>query len=471
MPKPSSTSEPRRWPDHRTVWRWHFYAGLFCIPFVLWLATTGSIYLFKPQIEQWLDRPYEQLQLSGASAPPSAQVQAALAAVPGSVLNAYELPATARSATRVLAGQGAQVFRVYVHPESLEVLRVVDEDKRFMQLIFHLHGELLQGDRGSMVVELAASWTIVMLITGLYLWWPTNGAGLAGVVYPRLNRGRRFLWRDLHAVTGFWIAFFALFLLISGLPWAKSWGGMLKEVRKLGSVPAITQDWTTGRSSELAERRLANAQEWSEHSGHHSASVAVVDEHASHSARGPANYKALDRIVPVVQAARLHSPVLITPPSEASANWTAKSDTQNRPKRVTLQLDGATANIIARQEFSDRPLMDRIVGVGVAAHEGQLFAPLNQVLGVFTTLGLITLSISAIILWLRRRPTGVLGAPHATARPKLAWALIAVTLVLAVLLPLFGASLLIMLCIERFLLRRLAPTREFLGLSSDQHPA
>jgi hypothetical protein len=26
--------------DHRTVWRWHFYAGLFCIPFVLWLATT-----------------------------------------------------------------------------------------------------------------------------------------------------------------------------------------------------------------------------------------------------------------------------------------------------------------------------------------------------------------------------------------------------------------------------------------------
>ena len=42
---------------YRAVWRWHFYAGIFCIPFVVWLACTGSIYLFKPQIERWLDRP------------------------------------------------------------------------------------------------------------------------------------------------------------------------------------------------------------------------------------------------------------------------------------------------------------------------------------------------------------------------------------------------------------------------------
>ena len=38
--------------DHRIVWRWHFYAGLFCIPFVLWLSVTGTIFLFHPQIQQ-----------------------------------------------------------------------------------------------------------------------------------------------------------------------------------------------------------------------------------------------------------------------------------------------------------------------------------------------------------------------------------------------------------------------------------
>src|SRR5947207_10551794 len=84
--------------DYRTVWRWHFYAGLFCIPFVIWLATTGSIYLFKPQVEGWLDRPYENLAVTGSPAPPSRQVSAALPAVPGSVLNTYELPETPSSA-------------------------------------------------------------------------------------------------------------------------------------------------------------------------------------------------------------------------------------------------------------------------------------------------------------------------------------------------------------------------------------
>lgn len=28
---------------YRTIWRWHFYAGIFCIPFVIVLAITGAI--------------------------------------------------------------------------------------------------------------------------------------------------------------------------------------------------------------------------------------------------------------------------------------------------------------------------------------------------------------------------------------------------------------------------------------------
>jgi hypothetical protein len=30
---------------YNAVWRWHFYAGLFCIPFIIWLSLTGTIYL------------------------------------------------------------------------------------------------------------------------------------------------------------------------------------------------------------------------------------------------------------------------------------------------------------------------------------------------------------------------------------------------------------------------------------------
>ena len=98
----------RSWPGYRTIWRWHFYAGLIAIPFILWLATTGAIYLFRPQIEAWLDRPYDHLDMTGGPASAQAQVSAALKAVPGSNLHFYQLPTTPQSAVQIIVGRGAK---------------------------------------------------------------------------------------------------------------------------------------------------------------------------------------------------------------------------------------------------------------------------------------------------------------------------------------------------------------------------
>ncbi len=182
----------KSWPDYRAVWRWHFYASLFCIPFVIILAISGSIYLFKPQIEDWNDRPYDHLEITGRPASAAEQIRAALAAVPGASFSAYELPKATDAASRVIVRQEGQATRVYVHPQTLQVLKVFPENERFTRLLFRLHGELLMGDRGSMLVELAASWTIIMIVTGLYLWWPREAKGLGGVLYPRLGAGRAF---------------------------------------------------------------------------------------------------------------------------------------------------------------------------------------------------------------------------------------------------------------------------------------
>jgi len=42
---PGRTATPAP-PDgilYRTIWRWHFYAGLIVLPFLLWLAITGGL--------------------------------------------------------------------------------------------------------------------------------------------------------------------------------------------------------------------------------------------------------------------------------------------------------------------------------------------------------------------------------------------------------------------------------------------
>jgi uncharacterized iron-regulated membrane protein len=450
---------------YTTIRRWHFYAGLFCVLFILLLSLTGSFYLFKPQIESYLDRPYEGLALAGARKTAAEQVAAALAAVPGSVLNSYQLPATPRSAVQVLVGRGTELYRIYVHPETLAILKRESEDGRLMQLLFHLHGELLLGDGGSMVVELAASWAIVMIITGLYLWWPRSAQGLAGLLYPRLGNGRRVFWRDLHAVTGVWISLFVLFLLVSGLPWAKSWGGMLKELRQMGTTVTVKQDWTTGRSSELGIRQAMNRQgtALSEHAGHH---------HATEAINGNKDYSIIDRLIEAVGPLHLAPPVLISPPSQRSPDWTARSEAQNRPLRVNLVLDADTGAIKSRQDFADRPLLDRIIGVGVAAHEGQLFGWPNQALGILTAMGLWMMTISSVVLWWKRRLPGTLGAPPINhVRPSLSRPLIAVIVTFGVLLPLFGISMVVIVALDRWVLPHIPTAQKYLGLTDSNEAA
>jgi uncharacterized iron-regulated membrane protein len=247
---PSPSRSEKRAQLYRMLWRWHFYAGLFCIPFVIILSITGAIYLYKPQVEAFLDRPYRGLAFEGVAQPASRQVQAALASAPGHQLKSYQLPQDQSDAVAILVSRGGVDQLVYVHPQSLEILKSIPAESRFMAVLRTIHGELLMGDNGSLIVELAASWALVMVATGLYLWWPRGARGLAGLAWPRLNQGSKILWRDLHAVTGVWVSFFAMFLIITGLPWANVWGDAFKAVRKATGTSAQSQDWTRSRSSE-----------------------------------------------------------------------------------------------------------------------------------------------------------------------------------------------------------------------------
>ena len=420
------------------------------------MASSGSIYLFKTQIESWIDRQYDNLATSGPPATAADQIRAALAAVPGSTLNAYEVPEGAGSAARVIVNREGKVTRVYVHPESLHVLKTVDENARFTKVLFRLHGELLMGNRGSAVVELAASWAIIMITTGIFLWWPRKAKTLGGIVYPRLHGGSRIFWRDLHGVTGFWISGLALFLLFSGLPWAKFWGDHFKNMRHLTGTAVAQQDWTNGQSSVPTSKSASSK---AEHDGHRPKS-------SWRKSRGttPSDLAAVDRIVATVRLLQMRAPVVIEPPDSGSGDWTAKSMTPNRPWRVELVVDGATGAIKDRTEFKDRRLIDRIIGTGIAAHEGQLFGWPNQLLGLVTAMGLILLCVSSVVMWWRRRESGVLGAPDPAESPRFSRGLVILVALFGTYLPLFGASLIAVLILEWTLLRRIPRLRVWLGL-------
>ena len=444
---------------YRTIWRWHFYAGVLCIPFVLWLSVTGAIYLFKPQIEAWIDRPYAGLAGTGEQRTPAEMVSAAIAAVPGAVLHRYILPSAPNDARQIVVGVGAAQTRVYVHPFSGDVLRVEKEEDRFMRLIFRLHGELLVGRTGSTLVEIAASWTIVMILTGLFLWWPRNGAALAGTLYPRLTAAPRIFWRDLHAVTALWVSLLAVFLILSGLPWAKSWGSYLEAVREFTGTVAGQQDWSAGSEKDAALRAQLDA-----------GVRAALDPHAEHGGSmteeahaSTGAFDAINKVVAVAENLALAAPVEISPPTGRTKGWLVVSNVADRTVRETYRLD-AGGRTLMHDTFADRHWIDQVVGVGIAVHEGAKFGLVNQLINLLTVVDLMIVSVSAAAMWWRRRPDGALGAPRVAGRSGFAAPVFGVIIILAVILPSFGATLILALTLERLVLSRLPKASAWLGL-------
>jgi uncharacterized iron-regulated membrane protein len=437
---------------YRTIWRWHFYAGLFVIPFVILLSVTGAIYLFKPQIELWEEGRWSaRVVTARIAADADAQVAAALSAVSGSQVRNYRLPRSseAPAAITVDVANGGQ-REVFVMPDGT-VAAVVDPEARISAFVARLHGSLLAGRAGGILVELAGSWAIVMTLTGLYLWWPKSANGrwrAAGVLWPRLGRGSAALWRDLHAVTGIWVAGLVLVLLLTALPWTDVWANGFRLLRaEMGWTASGPQDWKSGGPVHV-------------HVAREQLKVPV-----------PTGQFTWNDMVVRARREALPHPALVIPPFAANrfgpANgyeWKLTSEAQNRPLIRSIFIDPETGAEIRRTGFRDKHVIDQVINYGIAWHEGQLFGLANQLIGLATALAMLVMAISGFILWRHRHPGQGLGAPLAVLPRRHMRLATPITLALAAMLPLLAASLVAMLLLEKLVIQRLPRVAYWLGV-------
>jgi uncharacterized iron-regulated membrane protein len=442
-----SEAAPKSAALYRTIWRWHFYAGLFVIPFIIILSLTGAVYLFKPQIDRWEESAFQSTPTAQAVSP-NVQLGAALAAFPAAQFHSYRLPERAGDAAMIHLGLADGTMRDVFVSSGGRVTGSLSQNDRWIEFVREIHGELLAGKWGAYLVELAGCWAIVMILSGLYLWWP-NGRGMAGVVWPRLYGGKQLFWRDLHAVTGFWVSGFALVLLVTALPWAGVWGDAFKMARTELGLVQDRPDWKIG-GGEHAE---------------HDHNAMMRQQAAGVPMTGLADIVAKAEAEP-----NLPYPVLVKPPGAAdkagSANmvWTVKSEAQNRPLNVTITYDMATGEELSRKGFGDKHVIDRAIGYGIAWHEGQLFGWINQLIGVLTAFVLVTLAISGFVLWRRRRPQFALGAPPLPKVPVKIKGVVAIIFILAALLPLLALSLIMLLIFDRLILPHIPKASAWLGV-------
>ncbi|MCG7503731.1 PepSY-associated TM helix domain-containing protein [Mesorhizobium retamae] len=423
---------------YRAVWRWHFYAGLLVLPFMITLAVTGALYLFKDEIDGIVhsDLKLVEVQESAAKALPSQMVDAAVAVYPGTAVKFTDpvSPDGSAEITVETANQGK--LAVYVDPYTGKVLGALPDRGTVMWTIRYLHSLKYFGSFTRALIEIAGGWSILLVGTGIYLWWPRRQMG--GVVSIRGTPRRRIFWRDTHAVTGIFVGFFIVFLAVTGMPWSGVWG-------------AKVNDWVNGNNYGYPAGVWTGVPMSDEHANHlaqMSWSLEQAKVPQSSEQQNQARAVGLDEAVATFEKLGLHKGYAVNLPTDTSGVYTGSVFPDDLASQRVIHLDQYSSKPLIDVSFADYGPFAKGIEWGISVHMGQQFGLVNQLVLLAACIAIVVLAISAGVMWWKRRPSGSLGVPPLPADTRVFRGLLAILIVGGMIFPLVGISLVVMLVLD-----------------------
>ncbi|MDO6708932.1 PepSY domain-containing protein [Photobacterium sp. 1_MG-2023] len=458
-----SDTQPVQRTWYMTAWRWHFYAGLYVVPFLIMLAVTGLMMLYAGTLDNLRFKDILFVEPAGQTLAVTQQLNAVQQAYPDAQVHQYLTPKQPEDAARfaivTAAGQGRFVT---VNPYTAAVLGSLDRDDNLYTLANEIHGTLLMGDLGDRLIELAASFAVILIVSGAYLWWPRDHASKAGMFRIRINSGRRTFWRDLHANLGAVTAIFLLLFMLSGLSWSGIWGSKMVQAWNafptgvFGDVPlsdATHADMNHGALEEVPWNLEQTP-------------MPASGSHAGHDGiHGPVN---LDAVVAFAKAQGLTAFRVNLPKGEQGAfsvlQSTMSNDITDATQDRTLHLDQYTGKVLADIRYDEYSPMAKAMAWGIALHEGD-FGWWNKAVNTVLCLSFILISFSGVMMWWLRRPKGkrMLSAPPAPKNMTLWKGATVVIAVLGVCFPLAGIMILTVLLADRLIFSRIPTLARFFG--------
>lgn len=421
---------------YRAVWRWHFYAGLLTLPFLILLALTGGLYLFRAELDGLIHRDLKQVDIrSGAPAAPSALVANALAAIPGQAVKFVppETPSASAEVT-IRSADGARKV-VYLDPYDGRVLGELPDKGTVMWVVRQIHSLAYFGPVANGAIEIAGGWAILLVLTGLYLWWPRGRGG--GVVSVRGDAGKRVFWRDLHAVTGAFVGLFIVFLAVTGMPWSVFWGDQVNR-------------WANGHNFGYPAGVRVAVPKSDEHL--HDAgptSWSLEQAQVPESVAQAAAPIGLDAAVAKFDALGLMRGYAVNLPSGPHGVYTGSVYPKDLSRQRVVHLDQYSGEPLLDMSYADYGPLGKALEWGINVHMGQEFGLANQLLMLAVCLSIILLAVSAAVMWWKRRPAGSLGVPPLPPHKATLYGVFAILAIGGVIFPLVGLSLLAMLALDR----------------------
>ena len=358
-----------------------------------------------------------------------------------------------------------------------EVVGEIPRSDSLYQLANDIHGTLLIGDWGDYLIGVAISLSILLLISGIYLCLPRDNASRAGFLKLRFGSGTRVLMRDLHANIGGTLSFILLLFILSGLSWTGFWGGKL--VQAWSTFPA--QMWDDIPLSNETHASLNHGSEeempWNleqtplplsqDKPAEHVHQVEEASEAHDHSKMGEdhsqhvlsASNFSIDDVIAKAQSLGFTQYKVNFPRSETGVYTVAANtmggDIIDPTQDRTTHLDQYSGRILGEVTWQDYNLFAKTLAVGISLHQGDI-SIINKLLNALFCLAFILVSVTGGVMWWMRRPSGQrkLGTPPKFGDAGLWKTGLVTVVVISVLFPLAGATIVIAMLLDWLLFSR-----------------
>jgi len=207
----------------KTIIKIHLWLGLASGLIVVLLGITGCILAFEHEIRM-VTEPYHFAKAEEKQVlPPSVLKQIAEKQLNGKAANSIEYGKSG-DAVSVSYYDANNYKIVFLNPYSGEVLKVKNMTRDFFRIVLNGHFYLwLPPSIGQPVMASATLIFLIMLISGIILWWPKNKAARKQRFAVKWNAKWKRTNYDLHNVLGFYMTWVAIFLAITGLIMGFEW--------------------------------------------------------------------------------------------------------------------------------------------------------------------------------------------------------------------------------------------------------
>lgn len=380
----------------------HLWLGVSSGLVVFIVALTGSIIIFEEELEPVFYPKFHVVDVPRDRSPlPLDNLKATVSnAYPKQRIVRIEIePHAERTVVFGLANgkKEKDIFSVAVNPYTAQITDTRVEEESFFRIMLRLHRYLCMEETGKTITGVACVMFIVIMITGLVLWWPKRKQTKQRLTIKWNAKFKRLNW-DLHAVFGFYVLPFTFVIALTGLVWSYKW---------VNNLIYLTFD------GKPQQKREAPA----------NTSIGGALSNGTNHAVGPLNKMMAETNRLLSHPGR----ILVTiPPSDSISVTISKVNEQASISNIVdfLYFDQTDGRLISKRLYDNETKGMKVRRLVYPIHTGSIWGWPTKILALLASLITATLPITGIIIWVGRKfknkktAKGTPAAPREAIRAK-----------------------------------------------------